>query len=300
MSFTGTPSKRDSPSFPKVTARALRDRKWAAQPITAVTAFDFPSAKLVDDAGIDMVLVGDSLAMTVLGHENTLSLSMEEMLHHARAARRGVHAALFAVDMPFGSYHCGVDKAVENAVRFVKEAGAEAVKLEGGRARASLVERLTLEEIPVIAHIGLTPQSLHRMGGYTVQGKSLPAIEALMADAIAMEGAGAEAIVLEGIPREVASQITKMLSIPTIGIGAGPECDGQILVFHDLFGLSFSAPAKFVRRFANAEEIMRKGIENYKQAVSNRSFPDDSESYHLSAEVKDALAAIREHAGASR
>lgn len=269
----------------KVTAQTLLEKKRARQPIAALTAFDYPSGRLVDEAGIDVILVGDSLAMTVLGYESTLPLTMDEMMHHARAVRRGVRHGLLAVDMPYGSYHTNDELAVANAVRFVKEAGAEAVKIEGGRERAALVERITEAEVPVVGHIGLTPQSLHRMGGYRVQGKSIAAIEALMADAAAIEAAGAIAIVLEGVPREVAAQITAAASVPVIGIGAGPECDGQILVFHDLMGWTFATVAKFVRRFAEGESVMREGIERYRAAVAARTFPQDAESYHLSADV---------------
>jgi 3-methyl-2-oxobutanoate hydroxymethyltransferase len=269
----------------KVTAQTLLEKKRQQQPITALTAYDYPSARLLDEAGIDLILVGDSLAMTVLGYESTLPLTMGEMMHHARAVRRGVRNALLVVDMPYGSYQVGADQALRNAMRFVKQAGAEAVKIEGGSHRAALVEQLTLAEVPVVGHIGLTPQSLHRMGGYRVQGRSLSAIDTLLADAAALEGAGAIALVLEGVPREVAARITAAASIPTIGIGAGPDCDGQILVLHDLMQLTFANGAKFVRRFADADSLLRQGIERYQAAVSDRTFPSDAESYHLSADV---------------
>jgi len=278
---------RDAASQPahKVTIQHLLDKKQRGQPITALTAYDYPTARLVDEAGIDIILVGDSLAMTVLGHDNTISLTVDEMLHHARAVRRGIRSSFLVVDMPYGSYHTGIEDALRNATRFVKEAGAEAVKIEGGASRAGLVEQLTLAEIPVVGHIGLTPQSLHRLSGYRVQGRSLAAIDSLTADAAALESAGAVAIVLEGIPREVAARITADSGIPIIGIGAGPDCDGQILVFHDLFHLTFASTAKFVRGFGDAETLFRKGIEQYRQAVASKSFPNDAESYHLSADV---------------
>jgi 3-methyl-2-oxobutanoate hydroxymethyltransferase len=269
----------------KITAQTLLEKKRQRQPITALTAYDYPSARLLDEADIDLILVGDSLAMTVLGYDSTLPLTMAEMMHHARAVRRGVRNALLVVDMPYGSYHGSADQAVRNAIRFVKQAGAEAVKIEGGSHRAALVEQLTLAEVPVVGHIGLTPQSLHRMGGYRVQGRSISAIENLLADAAALEGAGAVALVLEGVPREVAARITEAASIPTIGIGAGPDCDGQILVFHDLMQLTFADGAKFVRRFADADSLLRDGIERYRAAVEERTFPNDAESYHLSREV---------------
>lgn len=266
----------------KITAQTLLEMKRRRQPITALTAYDYPTARITDEAGVEMILVGDSLAMTVLGYESTLPLTMGEMLHHARAVRRGVKQAFLVVDMPYGSYHVNDEQGVRNAVRFLK-AGAEAVKVEGGRA--ALVERLTDAEIPVVGHIGLTPQSLHRMGGYRVQGKTLEAIERLTAEASALEDAGAVALVLEGVPREVAARITASLTIPTIGIGAGPECDGQILVLDDLAGLSFTPQAKFVRRFADGERTLHDGIAEYRRAVRAGSFPADAESYHLAADV---------------
>ncbi len=289
MSFTG--ERTPLASAPKVTIHTLAERKRTGQKITALTAVDYPTARLADEAGIDLLLVGDSLAMTVLGHENTLAVTMDEMLHHTRAVRRGTTRALLVADMPFGSYHASPEDALRNAIRFLKEAGAEAVKLEGGRDRADLVERLTRNEIPVVAHIGLTPQSVHRMGGYTVQGRSAPAIDNLLADAAALEGAGAAALVLEGIPREVAAQITAQSSIPTIGIGAGPDCDGQILVFHDLAQLTFAPPAKFARRFANAGDLLRDAITQYRDEVLQHTFPNDAESYHLPRAVQDKVAA---------
>ena len=275
----------------KVTAQTLLEKKARRQLITALTAYDYPTGRLVDEAGVDVVLVGDSVAMTVLGYDSTLPLTMDEMMHHARAARRGVRRAFFVVDMPYGSYHAGADDAVRNAIRFVKEAGAEAVKIEGGRHKAALIEQLTMAEIPVVGHIGLTPQSLHRMGGYKVQGRSLPELENLLTDAAAVEGAGAVALVLEGVPREVAERVTAAARIPVIGIGAGPECDGQILVFHDLVNLTFTRQAKFVRRFADAQSVLREGLEHYCEAVKDGSFPADAESYHLPPGVMEELEA---------
>jgi 3-methyl-2-oxobutanoate hydroxymethyltransferase len=264
-----------------VTSQTLLEMKRTGQPISALTAYDYPTAKIIDEAGIDLILVGDSVAMTVLGHESTLSLTVEEMLHHARAVRRAVRRAFLVVDMPYGSYHTGTEDALRNALRLVKEGGAEAVKIEGGRRRAALVEEFTAAEIPVVGHIGLTPQSVLQMGGYRVQGRTIPEMEDLLADAAALERAGAVALVLEGIPRELAKQITSAVKIPTIGIGAGPQCDGQILVFHDAFQLTFDAPAKFVRSFADTGTLLREGIERYRDAVTERRFPSDAESYHL-------------------
>jgi 3-methyl-2-oxobutanoate hydroxymethyltransferase len=261
--------------------------KRQGKPISALTAYDYATSRLVDEAGIDMVLVGDSLAMVVLGHDNTLAVTVDEMVHHTRAVRRAVRRALVVADMPFGSYHGAVIEALNNAVRFVKEAGAEAVKIEG--PRVELVRALTDAEIPIVGHLGLTPQSIHRMGGYRVQARTAEAIQRLNADAHALADAGAGALVLEGVPREVAAAITAELSIPTIGIGAGPDCDGQILVFHDLVNLTFAPPAKFVRRYGDAAAMFREAIEHYREDVEHRAFPSDQESYHLPDAARHAL-----------
>jgi 3-methyl-2-oxobutanoate hydroxymethyltransferase len=274
----------------KVTFLSLQEKKQARQPITALTAYDYATARLVDEAGMDMILVGDSLAMVVMGHDSTLPVTVDEMLHHTRAVRRAVKRAIVVSDMPYGSYHGTIAEGVGNAVRFLKEAGAEAVKVEGGASRCELVERLTDAEIPVVCHLGLTPQAIHRMGGYKVQGKTIAAAEELARDARMLEAAGAAMIVLEGMPREVAANITAQLQIPTIGIGAGPDCDGQILVFHDLVNLSFSRPAKFVRQYADAASLFRTAVEGYVHDVESRSFPSESESYHLPKEAAAALA----------
>jgi 3-methyl-2-oxobutanoate hydroxymethyltransferase len=263
----------------KVTMPALAEMKRQGKPISALTAYDYSSSRLADEAGIDLLLVGDSLAMVVLGHENTLAVTVDEMLHHTRAVRRAVRRALVVSDMPFGSYHGTVAEGLANAVRFVKEAGAEAVKSEG--PRIGLVRALTEAEIPVVGHLGLTPQSLHRMGGYRVQARTAETAEKLKHDALALAEAGAGAVVLEGVPREVAAAISAGLPIPTIGIGAGPECDGQILVYHDLLGLTFAPAAKFVRRYADAGSLVRQAIEHYREDVEHRVFPSDAESYHM-------------------
>ena len=253
----------------KITLPTLQEKKHNRVPISALTAYDYPTARLVDEASVDLVLVGDSLGMVMLGYESTLPVTMEEMLLCTRAVRRAVRRALLAADMPYASYHEDVQQGVRNALRFVKEAGAEAVKVEGGRNRVELVARLTDAEIPVIGHLGLTPQSLHRMGGYRVQGKTLFDAEQLLEDALALEAAGAAMLVLEGVPREVAARITAELSIPTIGIGAGPECDGQILVLHDLLNLSFAPAAKFVRRYADAASLIRNAVASLPQGCGD-------------------------------
>ncbi len=237
--------------------------------------------------------MGDSLGMVVLGYENTLPLTMDEMLHHTRAVRRGVRKALLVADMPYGSFHGDKSEAVRNAVRFVKEAGAEAVKIEGGERRMDLIAQLVEAEIPVMGHIGLTPQSMHAFGGFRVQGKSMEAAEQLLRDARAVEAAGAFSVVVESVPRELAARITSELRIPTIGIGAGPECDGQILVLHDMIGLSVGHTPKFARRYANVGEAIRNAVGAYADDVREGRFPADEESYHLSSEVRERLLAVR-------
>lgn len=283
MSITNIGQAADSSRFSspqtKVTMPALTEMKRQGKLISALAAYDYSSARLADEAGIDLLLVGDSLAMVVLGHENTLAVTVDEMLHHARAVHRAVRRSLVVVDMPFGSYQSSVTEGLANAVRFVKEAGAEAVKIEG--PHIELVRALTQAEIPVVGHLGLTPQSLHRMGGYRVQARTAETVKQLRTDALALTRAGAGAIVLEGVPREVAAEITSSIPIPTIGIGAGPDCDGQILVYHDLLNLTFAPPAKFVRRYADAGTLIRSAIEHYREDVEHRAFPSDAESYHL-------------------
>jgi 3-methyl-2-oxobutanoate hydroxymethyltransferase len=273
----------------KVTVSSLREKKLQHEPITCLTAYDYSSARLVDEAGIDMVLVGDSLAMTMLGHENTLSVTVDEMLHHVKAVRRGLKDALLIADMPYGSYHVDSKEAVRNATRFVKEGSAEVVKMEGGEKRADVIRHVIDAEVPVAGHIGLTPQSLNRMGGFKVQGKTLTDSEQLMRDATALDHAGVACIFLEGIPREVAEMITSEVSAPTIGIGAGPGCDGQVLVFHDILNLTFGPPAKFVRRYADIASEITQAVQAYRADVTSRQYPADNESYHLSAETRQAL-----------
>lgn len=267
-------------SAKKVTAITIRSRKGGA-PILAMTAYDYPSARLVDEAGFELILVGDSLAQTVLGYDSTLPVTIDEMIIATRAVRRGVHRGLLVADMPFGSYQDRTDKAVKSAIKFVKEAGAEAVKVEGGSRRSQLIKAIVEAEIPVMGHIGLTPQSMLRMGGYRVQGKSLEAARELIEDAIAVERAGAFALVLEGIPAEISPLITDRLSIPTIGIGAGRGCDGQILVLNDLLGLTFGHRAKFVREYADLKTVISDSLKRFANDVTAHRFPSDEESYHL-------------------
>jgi 3-methyl-2-oxobutanoate hydroxymethyltransferase len=276
----------------KITTSTLREKKLLRDPISCLTAYDYATARLVDEAGIDVVLVGDSLAMTMLGYENTLSVTVDEMLHHVRAVRRGVKDAMLIADMPYGSYHATTEEAIHNAARFVKEGGAEAVKIEGGEKRGNVIRRVIDAEIPVAGHIGLTPQSVNMMGGYKVQGKTLNAIEQLMRDAIALDRAGVACIYLEGIPREVAAMITSEVETPTIGIGAGPDCDGQVLVFHDLVNLTFGHAAKFVRRYGDAAALISQSVLGFKADVAAHQFPNDSESYHLPKETQQALETV--------
>ncbi len=260
------------------TAPKLRALKGKER-ISCLTAYDFSSARAVDDAGIHLVLVGDSLAMTVLGYENTLPVTVEEMLHHTAAVARGARHALIVADMPFLSYQVSVEQALLNAGRFIKEAGADAVKVEGGAARAPTIRALVENGIPVLGHIGLLPQSIRAIGGFKVQGKSDDDAKRIIADAKAVEAAGAFAIVVEGVPAALAGRITKAVGIPTIGIGAGPKCDGQILVVHDILGLYGDFKPKFVKRYAQLGAEIQKAFARYKKEVEDGSFPGPENSY---------------------
>ncbi len=246
-------------------------------PLVMVTAYDFPQGRTADAAGADIILVGDSLAMVVLGYPDTLSVTMDEMIHHTRAVRRGVKRALLMADMPYGSFHLGADQAVGNAIRFMKEAGAQGVKIEG--ARPDVIAAMTAAEVPVMAHLGLTPQSVHRFGGFKVQGRDDVARRRIVESAIAVEEAGAFSLVLECVPSDLAAEISDRLTIPTIGIGAGPACDGQVLVYHDLLGLEERIAPRFVRRYAELGHASREAIEQYADDVRNGRFPADSEGY---------------------
>ena len=300
--ISGRPQDESRPDKPgqKITTATLRQQKLRHEPITCLTAYDYSTARVVDEAGVDMILVGDSLAQTMLGYENTLSVTVDEMLHHVRAVRRGVKMALLLADMPFGSYQADSSDAIRNAARFVKEGGAEVVKIEGGEKRADLIRRIIDAEIPVAGHIGLTPQSVNVMGGYKVQGKDLATIEQLMRDAVALDRAGVACLYLEGIPREVAAMITAEVSTPTIGIGAGPECDGQVLVFHDILNLTFAQPAKFVRRFGDATALITHAVEAFRADVVSGRYPSDAESYHLPKETRAAIETVLERKRAMR
>ncbi len=261
------------------TVPEIMKRKQEGGKITALTAYDYPMARLVDAAGIDVILVGDSLGMVVQGKENTLSVTMEEMLYHTRIVSRAVETALVIGDMPFLSYQTGPEEAVRNAGLFLKEAGAQAVKVEGGYRVLSQIEAIVRADIPVLAHIGLTPQSIHKFGGYKIQGREVTEQDALMADAKAVENAGAFALVLEGIPMELSRKITESLAIPTIGIGAGPHCDGQILVIHDLLGLFEDFTPTFVRKYAELGKTTLDAVRRFKKDVETGRFPSEGESY---------------------
>ena len=270
---TPAPVSTSAPARKKVTTLAFRQKKERGEPITMLTAYDYPTALAMDQAGIDSILVGDSLAMVVLGYENTLPVTMEEMLHHARAVARGARSALLIGDMPFMSYQVSAEEALRNAGRFLKEAGMDAVKLEGGRERADAVRLITGAGIPVMGHIGLTPQSVHQLGGFRVQGKTARAARKLVEDAELLEEAGCFSLVLESVPAQLARLISGRISIPTIGIGAGAGCDGQVLVTHDLLGLFDRFTPKFVKQYAHLHDEMARAFTEYRSEVEARTFP---------------------------
>lgn len=273
----------------KKTVSTLQRAKENGQKITMLTAYDYSTAKLMDEAGIDMILVGDSLGNVILGYEDTISVTMEDMIHHGAAVSRGVKETMVVVDMPFMSYQISVEEAVTNAGRLMKEGRANAVKLEGGKSVCPQIKAITQAGIPVVAHLGLTPQSINALGGYKVQGKSEDAAKKLLEDALAVQEAGAFALVLECVPTKLASLITKKLTIPTIGIGAGNECDGQVLVYQDMLGMFSDYVPKFVKQFAQVGEIMKKAFSDYKEEVASGAFPAEKNSYKIDDEVIDKL-----------
>ena len=272
----------------KLTIPDIKNRKNAT-PIAEVTAYDYPWARLADQAGMDIVLVGDSLGMVVLGYTDTVSVTMEEMIHHTKAVVRGVEHALVVTDMPFGSCSSSIPAAIDNAVRILKEGRADAVKVEGGVAMARTVAAMVAAGIPVQGHIGLTPQTATSLGGFKVQGKSAQAAHQLIDDALALEAAGCFSIVLEAIPAPLAEHITSRLAIPTIGIGAGPDCDGQVLVIHDLVGLYDRFTPKFVKQYARINEPVGEALRQYREEVQNRTFPTAAHSFTMKAEEMDRL-----------
>jgi 3-methyl-2-oxobutanoate hydroxymethyltransferase len=263
--------------------------KQRGERIAMLTAYDYPTARMLDDAGVDVLLVGDSLGMVVLGYESTLPVTMAEMLHHVKAVVRGASRALVVADMPYLSYHVSQRASVRNAGRFIQEAGAKAVKVEGGRKRTRVIRALREAEIPVMGHIGLTPQSVHDLGGFKLQGRSAAAARTILEDALALEEAGVFSVVLEGIPAELAGLITERVSIPTFGIGAGPACDGQVLVLHDLLGLTEGHVPSFVRKYADLHVAMRDACRQFVGDVREGRFPGEVESHHLKPEVVEDL-----------
>ena len=280
----------NAPSPTRVTVPLIRARKKSGEKITALTAYEFALASIMDEAGVDILLVGDSLGMVVLGYENTLPVTMEEMIHHTKPVARAAKRALVVGDMPFMSYHLSPEQALANAGRFVKEGGAEAVKIEGASPRRlRLIETLVEADIPVLGHVGLTPQSVIRLGGFKVQGTTPEAARRLVAEAKAVEKAGAFGLIVECVPAEVAGEITASVGIPTIGIGAGPACDGQIIVFHDLMGCHGGYLPKFVKMYADLHGVISEAVSRYRDDVRSGVFPDQDHAYHLKPEAARAL-----------
>jgi 3-methyl-2-oxobutanoate hydroxymethyltransferase len=268
--------------FPKVTTHTLREKKERREIITMLTAYDYPTAAAVDRAGVDSILVGDSLGMVVLGYENTLPVTMEEMLHHCRAVSRGAERCLLIGDMPFMSYQASASEAVRNAGRFLQEAGMDAVKLEGGQERVETIRAIVRAGIPVLGHLGLTPQSIHQLGGFKVQGRSALAGKTLLEDALALEEAGCFGIVLESIPDRLAGYISGKLDIPVIGIGAGPSCDGQVLVLHDVLGLYSRFTPRFTKQYTHLIEEIDQALQEFRREVESEVFPAAEHSFSMS------------------
>jgi 3-methyl-2-oxobutanoate hydroxymethyltransferase len=262
----------------RITVPTLARRKRRGEKITMLTAYDFTFARIFDAAEIDILLVGDSLGNVMQGQDTTLPVTMDEVVYHTRSVARGTRRALVVADMPFGSYQVTPEDALRNAIRCIKEGGAQAVKLEGGRTVAGAIERITAADIPVMGHVGLTPQSIHRMGGHRVQGRDADGRERVLADARAVEAAGAFCLVIEGVPEDLGAEITAAVSIPTIGIGAGVHCDGQVLVMHDLLGLTEWSPS-FVKQYANLGSLASQAARNFAEEVANAKFPDEAHSY---------------------
>jgi len=284
----------------KITAPDFKEKKKSGKKITMLTAYDYPTALLVDRAGIDAILVGDSLGMVVLGYRDTVTVTMEEMLHHTKSVSSAVKSALVIGDMPFGSYNVSVEKAVENANRMMKEARADGIKLEGGKQMAHVVEAIVNAGIPVQGHIGLTPQTASSLGGFKVQGKSFEAATALIEDAIALEDAGCFSIVLEAIPSPIAKMVTEAISIPTIGIGAGIDCDGQVLVIHDLIGLFERFTPKFVKQYAKISDVILSAVSQYKSDVENMKFPEEKHSFSMNEKELEKLKSKKKRRSAKK
>jgi len=273
----------------RVTTAVLKEKKQKGEKITMLTAYDYATAMLLDQAGIDVALVGDSVGNVILGFENTLAVTMDDMVHHTKAVVRGVKNTMVVGDMPFLSYHISIPESVRNAGRLIQEGGAQAVKLEGGRERVDVIKAILDAEIPVMGHIGLTPQSVHQFGGFKVQGRDLETAKRLIEDAKALERAGVFSIVLEGVPAALAKIITEEVTIPTIGIGAGPHCDGQVLVINDMLGLTQGHVPKFVKKFANLHPLMLEGIKAYIDEVKAGTFPAEEHCYSIDDEIIEKL-----------
>lgn len=268
-----------------VTTSKLRQMKQKNEPITMLTAYDYPSAKLAEEAGIDILLVGDSLGMVVLGYESTVSVTMDDMVHHTKAVTRAAKTAFVVADMPFLTCHGTVEEAIYHAGRLIQEGNAKAVKIEGGEEILPIVKRCTKAGIPVMGHLGLTPQSVHQLGGYKVQGKDLESAKQLITDAKALEEAGAFGIVLECVPAEVTAKVTEAVEIPVIGIGAGAECDGQVLVFHDVLSYASSITPKFVKSYAQIGDMIQSAISQYVLEVRNKQFPEQRHAFAASEDT---------------
>ncbi len=275
--------------MPRVTTTLLKEKKAKKEKITMLTAYDYSTAMMVDQAGIDVILVGDSLGNVVLGYETTLPVTMDDMIHHTKAVARGTKNSLLVGDMPFLSYHVSIEEAVRNAGRFIQEGGAQAVKLEGGEERVDTIKAVLDAQIPVMGHIGLTPQSVHQFGGFKVQGKDVETARKLLRDAKALEAAGVFAIVLECVPAALAERITAEVSVPTIGIGAGPGCDGQVLVINDMLGLYGGFTPKFVKKFANLNPLILDALRQYKEEVEKGIFPGPEHCFAINDEVLEKL-----------
>jgi 3-methyl-2-oxobutanoate hydroxymethyltransferase len=271
----------------KQTAISLINKKKKGEKISAISAYDYPSARVASESGIDMILVGDSLGMVLHGSKNTMKVTIDEVLYHTRLVSNAEPTSLVVTDMPFGSYHISIEKALENAIRCIKEGGAEAVKLEGGRRRFKIIDAIIKAEIPVLGHLGLTPQSVYQLGGFKTQGKLKAKAEEILEDAIELEKLGVFAIILESIPVDLAKTISESISIPTIGIGAGKYCDGQILVFHDMMGFTDFYLPKFVRKYADIYPIMRDALNSYIKDIQSGNFPGDNESYHAKSSEQE-------------
>ena len=284
-------SQQPSSDRSKVTTATFQRKKRDGQPITVLTAYDYPTAVAVDRAGLDAILVGDSLGMVVLGYENTLPVTMDDMIHHCKAVARGAHTPLLIGDMPFLSYQVSTEEAVRNAGRFLQEGGMDAVKLEGGRDRLEAVRAIVGAGIPVMGHLGLTPQSVHKLGGYRTQGRTAEAAKLLLEEALLLQEAGIFSLVLESIPARLGELVSQQLDIPTIGIGAGSKCDGQVLVIHDLLGLFDRFTPRFVKQYAQVHDIIARALTAFKEEVESGAFPTADHSFTMSDEEWEALQA---------